>query len=232
MTMLHPRNNTTNRYPLFKEIFNNVQTQSLLDWGGNTGNLLHFSKNELSQENYTCVDTVNDAIISGKAEFPNATWIHYNKFNPIYNPLGNKDEVFPTISKFDNIWSYSVFSHTSHEEFRNSFEFLNSKTKRKLAVSFLDKNDQLTTNWFYQKRITEFGSCVDMSQLHESESNVIYIKDNDEIIYDGNISHINKCNLFIALYDVDWLINSLTISGIEVMRPGNGRIPFIVITKT
>ena len=70
--MIHPRNETTNRYPLFHEIFGNTNESTVLDFGGSSGNLLYFSEGNIKEENYTCIDIVENAIMQGKAEFSNA----------------------------------------------------------------------------------------------------------------------------------------------------------------
>ena len=69
----HPRNNTTNRFPRFKEALNgNFKDKVILDFGGSRGNLLYFSNGEIQPENYISIDPVMEGIEMGREEFPDA----------------------------------------------------------------------------------------------------------------------------------------------------------------
>ena len=86
---LHPRNTATNRYPLFTEIFPNHNDVSVLDFGGNQGNLLHFSNGQIDASKYTCIDVSKESITQGQEEFPESKWYHFDKFNFMYNHFNN-----------------------------------------------------------------------------------------------------------------------------------------------
>ena len=48
--MIHPRDASTNRFPIFEELNPNYSYDSLLDFGGNQGNLLYFSEGKINEE--------------------------------------------------------------------------------------------------------------------------------------------------------------------------------------
>ena len=99
-----------------------------MDFGGNFGTLdMGFGNllehNNILPENYTCVDIDKQAMDKGRQKHPNAEWIYYNRYNPMYNPNGQKD-LFPTVNKkYDVIYSYSVFSHTSYKELLDFIQY-------------------------------------------------------------------------------------------------------------
>lgn len=89
----------------------------ILDFGGNWGNFLRDPDCSARPQNYWCLDVDQNAIKLGKQDFPQAHWLHYNRWNQRYNPQGNYDEPFPVIDmQFDLILAYSVFTHTSRED--------------------------------------------------------------------------------------------------------------------
>jgi len=108
---LFPRTSKNNRTRYPEHYFKSAG--SFLDFGGNRGNLLYFGMKCASE--YTCIDVDKGAIEAGKIEFPNSTWIHYDKYSWVYNHGGKKDAEFPTVSPQDYIYAYSVFSHTDLE---------------------------------------------------------------------------------------------------------------------
>ena len=137
---MHPRTDQTNRFPLFKKTIGSLKNKKILDFGGNQGNLLYFSNGEIEQKNYFCIDVESDAIESGKNEFPNATFLHWNKFSPMYNHDGNINEPLPLLNqKFDVAFSFSVITHTDLQEFKLYIEYLKQYSNN-VIVSFIDIN--------------------------------------------------------------------------------------------
>ena len=89
----------------------------VLDFGGSDGNLLWNPDCAILHENYYCVDVVRDAIAEGSKAFPRAHWIHYDRYNCSFNPLGVVNLPIPDIGVMpDIILAYSVFTHTTREE--------------------------------------------------------------------------------------------------------------------
>src|SRR5437667_12441876 len=91
----------------------------VLDFGGNTGNLLLDSHGAIRSENYHCLDVLRDAVDEGRQRFPQAHWFHYDRYNCSFNPEGIAGLPIPYMGvAFDAILAYSVFTHTAREEMR------------------------------------------------------------------------------------------------------------------
>lgn len=91
--------------------------KSVLDFGGNVGNLLLDPNCPIKPENYWCLDVVREAIEQGQRQHPSAHFGFYDRYNFEFNPTGTRDLPIPDLGrKFDVIVSYSVFVHTSKRE--------------------------------------------------------------------------------------------------------------------
>jgi hypothetical protein len=229
---VHDRNTSTNRYPLFKELFVDIDKPSVLDYGGNQGNLLYFSKGDILECNYTSIDVSINSVELGKKEFPLASWYHYDCFNHMYNHNGTATE-FPNVlnTTQDLIWAYSVFSHTDLDELVSTLTWLTSFKFKKLAVSVLDINTYELLQYFYMKRVNDFGKSFQLTDLQNKNYDIAYFYDNDSILINNSTSPKTKCKYFISLFDLNFLQSYLKEKGFNVMikRPGNGYIPFLCI---
>ena len=108
-------------YDCLKQI-TSLSGKKILDWGSGAGFFIFDSADNIDVAKYTGVDVDLMAIKRLKRTWKNATAIHYNKFNQQYNPLGEKNpEWCLEDDKFDVIFSYSIFTHTSFEEFEYVF---------------------------------------------------------------------------------------------------------------
>lgn len=91
----------------------------VLDFGGSDGNLLRNDDCAIAPRDYWCVDVVKDAVDEGRRAFPDAHWVHYDRYNCSFNPDGVPDLPVPDLGvAFDFILAYSVFTHTTLEEMR------------------------------------------------------------------------------------------------------------------
>jgi SAM-dependent methyltransferase len=91
--------------------------KKVLDFGGNQGNILTDEGSTISRDHYWSIDVSRDAIEEGRAAFPEAHWIFYNRYNVQFNPTGIVGLEIPDIGEeFDYILSYSVFTHIGKEE--------------------------------------------------------------------------------------------------------------------
>lgn len=230
---IHPRNSNTNRYPLFKQLFDTTSENTVLDFGGNTGNLLHFSQGEIHADNYTSVDVSADSITQGATEFPSASFVHYDRWNSMYNHAGEKDFNFPTLDKHqDFIYSFSVFTHTDFDEFLNTLRWLHTFNYTRMAHSLLDLRCTGTMNWFYNKRVADYGSCADiMSLVNDPDVNIVYLYDNHTIVVNEEIAPAIDSEHFLTFYDTDWLINRLDEFNLKIKRPSPDLHPFVVMDK-
>ena len=92
--------------------------------------------------------------------FPDAQFIHYNGYNAMYNPSGENKSQLTFNSKFQNVISYSVLTHTSITDMMETIELYGlTKPGGTLMLTFLNVDDPTTNNFFTQKRISRYGSC-------------------------------------------------------------------------
>lgn len=89
----------------------------VFDFGGNQGNLLRDPSCSIRPRDYYCIDVLREAIEVGREDFPEAHWIHYDRYNRSFNPTGKPDLPIPDLGlRFAFILAYSVFTHTTLEE--------------------------------------------------------------------------------------------------------------------
>lgn len=113
----------------------------VLDFGGNAGNLLLNPDCVIRPENYYCLDVIREATEEGRRKFPQAHWIHYNRYNCSFNPGGVAGLPLPEMGiEFDVILAYSVFTHTGREEMNELVEQLRMclAPGGTLAFTFID----------------------------------------------------------------------------------------------
>jgi SAM-dependent methyltransferase len=114
---------------------------SVLDFGGNVGNILRDPGSTLEPERYWCIDVIAEALEVGRRSFPRAHWIFYNRYNREFNPGGIPGlPIPPTSIPFDLILAYSVFSHTDRDEMITLVDELRERLSPGgvLAFSFID----------------------------------------------------------------------------------------------
>jgi len=180
----------------------NFKNKKILDFGGSFGNLIRSSKGKIEPNNYTSIDVDIHALHKGKIDYPDANWIHYSAPNPMYNPNGT--ETLPQLGKYDVIFSYSVFSHTSYEYFYETANLLKNyiANNGKIYLSFCSQHDPFLVEWFTDKRIRDYGWCDE-------------IKKNDSYVYlvDNQIKETVpfKCNHLVTFYNDNFLKNMGTI---------------------
>ena len=117
----------------------------VLDFGGNIGNILKDDKSTIDHERYWCLDVSCDAIALGKETWPEAHWIHYNRYNFAFNPQGRPGLALPALGQqFDYILAYSVFTHISPSEMLVLVRVLRGllKTGGYLTFTFIDPHYQ------------------------------------------------------------------------------------------
>ncbi len=112
----------------------------VLDFGGNDGNLLLDPACTIAEEDYTCIDVLAGALETGRAQFPRATWIRYDRYNCSFNPEGVERLPIPPTERFDFILAYSVFTHTTREDMHDLVAQLRARLAPggALAFTFID----------------------------------------------------------------------------------------------
>ena len=152
----------------------NFDDKSILDFGGNFGTLDHGFGNILEHKNvlsknYTCIDVDKNAMDRGRDKYPDAEWIYYDRHNPMYNPNGQKNLLPSVNKKYDLIYSYSVFSHTTYEELLEFINFFKTLlTENGHMYLSIPCHDDKIIKWFYDKRIREYHECDNIFEIPES----------------------------------------------------------------
>jgi len=93
------------------------ENYTVLDFGGNAGNILKDPNCTIDHWKYWSLDVSKDAIDRARHEFPQAHWLYYNRYNFTFNPDGVRNLALPfQDERFDVILAYSVFTHIGLEE--------------------------------------------------------------------------------------------------------------------
>jgi len=202
---IHERSDVTNRWHNFIDLVPEFSSDNtILDYGGNRGNLLYNSNGVIKEDNYTSVDITLDCVEEGKTEFPRADFVHYDCYNYMYNHNGTYDLPFPAMSRKDYIFAYSVFSHTDFNTMLKTIQWFKTLDPKRIVFSYLNIDNPKIENYFYEKRIEQYGSCI---EFRNNKSNFFYLVDNYKVIEDQVKLKKEDCNHFIALYNTNWLIN-------------------------
>jgi SAM-dependent methyltransferase len=127
----------------------------VLDFGGNKGNLLRDSSCVIAQRNYYCLDVIGEAIEEGRATFPEANWVHYDRYNRSFNPDGVPDLPVPDMGlRFDFILAYSVFTHATLAEMTELLAQLEAllAPNGALAFTFIDPHFLDNLKWRLERK--------------------------------------------------------------------------------
>jgi hypothetical protein len=203
-------NKRVSYFSVLSSLEDSIENKTILDFGGNRGNLIYFSQGKILQTNYTCIDVDANSITHGEQEFPNATWIHWNKHHPWYNPTGF-DVSFPIVdTQFDIIWSHSVFTHLDIKETLYCLEQL-LKLGRTVIFSFVG-----ATNISLISKLISLGELTllsdDINSINTSTYSVVLDK-SKLLLNTDSLSTISYKQIW-TFYSVDFLlslVSNLTI---------------------
>ena len=230
---LYTREVQHDRYPMFENIFGEVGDSKVLDYGGNTANLLFFSEGKIKEENYTCIDLDKEALGIGKEDFPNAEFLKFNRYNWAYNHDGDYHADYPILrnESVDYIFSYSVFSHSDFLDLLLTIQWMKTLGPKKIALSIISTKDTVLTNWFWQRRVQEYGSCVDFRPNIANCRSTFTLFDNDFIVEGTTALAEYNSRHIITIYDPDWLVEKLAREGFkaEILRPRGSFASFLLI---
>jgi len=182
-------------FKYFSSFVKILPSQNILDFGSNCGNFL--KSGTVNPKQYTGVDIDAEAIDEGKKLYPDANWIWYNRYNPVYNAAG--DQSYPALhTTFDLVVSYSVFSHIAADDAIDLLGFLYDKLNDngKILFSYCNVDNKQCVEWFRNRRI----DCDDIP--------------NDDIVYliDNRVSKEipKECSHFVTFYKTSWLLDKLS----------------------
>lgn len=162
--------------------------KKVLDFGGNTGGLLLSPGCTIQPENYYCVDVLCEALEHGRQRFPQAHWIHFNRYNCSFNPEGIRNLPIPDMGvEFDMILAYSVFTHTTREEMKDLVQQLRDRLapNGKLAFTFIDPHFNANLKWRLQ-RSRQMNPEIDVDGLLEQARSAAWCA-----LVDGKTLYVN-----------------------------------------
>ena len=91
--------------------------KSVLDFGGNIGNMLRDPNSTIEPERYWCLDVDRESLEVGRSRWPDAHWVHYDRHCFFFNPTGVPGLPVPDLGRdFDYIVAYSVFPNTTRKD--------------------------------------------------------------------------------------------------------------------
>lgn len=185
-----------NVYDFFTQYGVNFKDRSVLDYGCDWGRLLTQYKTPVQDYQYTGFDIRKDIIELNRNKFNNQHWIYQNLHNPAYNPSGN--ETLKLECKYDLIVSFSIFTHTSYEEFNNAITYFYDKLNAggELFLTFLAKNNNVVLDKLYHKRVVKFGGCDTFI-----DTDTFYYVVNNKL----TLEFPEKCNLILSIYNNDMI---------------------------
>jgi SAM-dependent methyltransferase len=185
-------------FTYFKMLHPEITNGTVLDYGSAYGTFLHTSNGEFPQENYTAVDVDNYALEAGRRSFPRANFVHYNAFNLVYNTTGVLN-CRPNLKHryYDTIVSYGgVPIVTTIEDSIETINWLFTVLRPggKMLLGWMDVDNQMVKDHYYNKRIRRYGSCDTI--------------ETDDYIYlcDNKTSKIAKCeHEFLVFFKAKYL---------------------------
>jgi len=177
-------------------------SKTVLDFGGNSGNLLRDPLASIDPALYWCIDVSPAGIARGQDTFPQAHWIRYDRYNFEFNPRGVKGLEIPDPGqRFDVILAYSVFTHTSQPEMLDLVRQLRGRLSDDgvLAFTFLDPQWEAfdgdpypgsNLSWRLEKR-RELNPNVDVAALLERAQGADWLAlvNDDELYCDDEREH-------------------------------------------
>ena len=199
------------------------ESGSFLDIGGNRGNILHFNCAAVNQCSYTSIDVSKDAIKEGKTTFYQSKFLHWDRFNWIYNKTGSIDAPLPEFPTHDYSFACNVFNSTDFLDLLYIVESVWNKTSKKFVFSVYDKsNTSLWTKFYDHMKLNESiiysQQTVNFTQWCNNAHNICYLKDNCVEEFDSlsfkPVHHSNNidCKSFLTGYDLIWLYNMLKLN--------------------
>jgi hypothetical protein len=167
----------------------NWRGKRVLDFGGNKGNLLLDPACTIRHQDYYCLDVIGEAIEEGRKTFPDANFIHYDRYNCSFNPEGVRELPVPDLGvEFDFMLAYSVFTHTTFEEMKELVAQLRQHG-RTVAFTFIDPQWNGNLRWRLEKhnpqdrvetllsREMQWCSLVNGTELYVNSSGVFDFQD-------------------------------------------------------
>jgi SAM-dependent methyltransferase len=159
--------------------------KDVLDFGGNIGNMLRDPNSTVDVERYWCIDIDEDALGVGRRRYPEAHWLHYDRYCFFFNTHGVPRLKLPPIEqRFDYIVAYSVFTNTQTADMLELVGQLRALLKDggALAFTFIDprhrtwpdvpgRRDWDNFRWRLEKVRIEENPEIDIASMSDRTRN-------------------------------------------------------------
>ena len=228
----------------------NWRGKNVLDFGGNIGNILRDPNSTIDHDRYWCIDVVPESIEKGRAEFPEAHWVFYDRYCFFFNPHGVKDLDLPPLDQtFDYIVAYSVFTNTSRTELLQLVGQLEECLTKNgaLAFTFIDPHhhswpDRYPANnlvWRLEREIfleKEKGSAlnIDVPELNErAESADWFVLVNGEDLYletdETEVYELERQRTYHTFYTADYMQSLFPEA--QILPPANDEMQHCCVIR-
>ncbi len=152
--------------------------RKILDFGGNNGIFLRNARG-IDHADYWCMDVHAPALARGRAAYPRAHFVHYDRYSTEFNPDGVLELPIPDCgTAFDFILAFSVFTHVHRAELQEyvtslrsmlaprgvlAFTFCDPRHDRSLSDPSLPPGPDTLKNlaWFAKHTATEIAELVE-----------------------------------------------------------------------
>jgi len=216
------------RLDIFKKAtgVDNWKGLKVLDYGGNAGNLLRdgLETGEIVQSDYTCLDVDKLVLDEVRQELPEANWVEYDRYSPVYNPNGQKNIPFPfEDNSFDIVCAYSVHSHSSYEDLLFDLKEM-SRVGKVVATSVVDVE---FLNIVKMKREFDYGDTLHPLWHNPLPLDTYRYYVNGE--FAGNPTLPKFCDFLITAYNLDWLQEQVNMKVIPAYS--NFHQPILILNE-
>ena len=200
--------------------------QRVLDFGGNRGNLLRDPSCTIRHDDYYCLDVILAAIEAGRETFPDAHFVHYDRYNCSFNPDGSEDLPVPDLGiEFDFILAYSVFTHTTLAEMKDLVGQLRRllAPEGRLAFTFIDPHWNGNLRWRLQQANPE--SQVDDLTLQSRDARWCSLVNGTELYLENSGKWdlpADQCMTYHVYYKEEFLRE--LFPGAIIKKPVNGEM--------
>jgi SAM-dependent methyltransferase len=219
----------------------NWEGKSVLDFGGNRGNLLLNPGCAIRPEEYYCMDVLRGAVEEGRERFPTAHWIRYDRYNCSFNPEGIEGLRIPDLGiSFDFILAFSVFTHTTREEMHDLVVQLRSRLTPDgaLAFTFIDPHFRARPESNLQWRLERFretNRSLEVGSLLAKARGAAWcaLVGGSEIFVNSSGVWENEAQACMT-YDVFYTTRFLQreFPGAEILPPVNGQMQHCCILRS
>jgi 2-polyprenyl-3-methyl-5-hydroxy-6-metoxy-1,4-benzoquinol methylase len=196
-----------------KKLDNNWTDKKILDFGCNIGNLYLTAQGKIKPENYVGIDVMKKSIDYATEKFPETNWIHYNRFNNTFNPLGENNLWFGLPFQPDIIVCYGVFTHMAFEDIKFYIDQLKKILKPGGILVFSIWEDTYYYSYLgFLDRV--FG--IDVGKVKPKCEKSIYLINRSELIIDQEGLEEKHYTWLETFYTREFFINN--IAGVKLLR--------------